>query len=603
MSSRPAALGRGLAALAGLLTAWALVVWASGGFTAVVAGQRITSRSPVRPALAALTLAAAAAWVVGPEARRAWRRRMAARANLGAPWLAAALAAGAAGVSAIDGTHVSGGADASGYVSQSRLWAQGRLTADAPAIVDGPWPARGWLVTPLGYAPAVDENRLGPTYAPGLPWLMALGAAVAGEAGRYLWTPLAVALLTWATFLWARRDGPPAAALAAALLVATSPPVVFAAMQTMSDLPAAALWALVIAGLAPGRGVWWSAAGAALAFAIRPNLIPVAALVWASVVATGAQTARERRRRGVVLAVALGAVALGIAALNSYLWGAPMRSGYGAPGDLFQAANVAPNLGRLVLWTRDIGAYWTWLALPALAWRLGEGRASRWWPAAAVTAGLLVAYLPYAVFDEWWYLRFYLPAWPFLAAAVATGAWRAAARWSEEGGTLVVLAAAIVIGVSALADASGRGVFGLWRAERRYAAVADWVGAATAPRDVVAAVQHSGAIADLAGRAILRWDELAPGALDRVVADLAASGRRTWLVVDDWEVPAYRARFQASPLGGLLWAPVAEARVGAARVYVYDLTRPTRATAPASIRVVYGGPWPGARGRAAAPAQ
>ena len=65
-------------------------------------------------------------------------------------------------LSAVLGTHVAGGADSSGYLSQSRLWAAGRVTAAAPVLVDAPWPERGRFVAPLGYRPGGTSRRARP---------------------------------------------------------------------------------------------------------------------------------------------------------------------------------------------------------------------------------------------------------------------------------------------------------------------------------------------------------------------------------------------------------------------------------------------------------
>ncbi len=111
----------------------------------------------------------------------------------------------------------------------------------------------------------------------------------------------------------------------------------------------------------------------------------------------------------------------------------------------------------------------------------------------------------------------------------------------------------------------------MWKSEQRYAAAAAFV-AAEAPRNaVVLSVQHSGAVAYYTGRTIARWDYIAPGALDDVCARLSAAGHASWLVVDDWEEAPFRQRFAGEALGRLDWAPLGEARVGAARVRVYDL--------------------------------
>ena len=210
-----------------------------------------------------------------------------------APRTAGLLAAVLLAVSAVLGAHVAGGADSSGYLSQSRLWAQGRITVAAPVLVDAPWPERGRFVAPLGYRASVRPDELGPTYAPGLPWLMALAAAILGDAGRYIWTPIAAGLFVWATYRLAAASAPPAVALAAALIVAGSAPVLFEAMQTMSDLPVAALWAWVLVWLGqPGwRATWGAGLLAAVALAVRPNLVVAAGAIWIAALAIDPGTA------------------------------------------------------------------------------------------------------------------------------------------------------------------------------------------------------------------------------------------------------------------------------------------------------------------------
>jgi hypothetical protein len=210
-------------------------------------------------------------------------------------------------------------------------------------------------------------------------------------------------------------------------------------------------------------------------------------------------------------------------------------------------------------------------------------------------AAVAVSYVVYAVFAEWWYLRFYLPAWPVLAAAAAWAAWRVLARWSDDAAPLIVTGLALAIGATGVRDAAEVGAFELWKSEQRYAAVGEFV-RANAPADaVVLSVQHSGAVAYYAGRTIGRWDYVPAGALDAFCARLATEGRATWLVVDDWEEPPFRQRFAGEVRGRLDWAPAGEARVGTARVRVYDLTTPTRAVGPALIPVITTLSWPWTR--------
>ncbi len=590
-----------LATLGALLGAWAGMVWMSGGVAFTAAGLRVSSRSTTRPALLAALLVTGALWRWAPDERRRYLSMVRQRGDRVAPWAAALVAVALAATSAALGGHVAGGADASGYVSQSRLWGSGRLHVTAPALTPEAWPDRGWLVAPLGYAPSPVEDELGPTYAPGLPWLMAAGAVVAGETGRYVWTPLFIGLLAWGTFLLARRDSPALVAFGAAVIVGTSPPVLFAAMQTMSDVPAAALWlgALLLLGSPHAGAPLLSGMVAALALVVRPNLALVAAAIWAAdLVARLGVAGRERMMRALLWAapVALGASA--VAVVNTVLWGSPAASGYGANADLFQVARVPDNLAHLWRWTLETRGFWSLLGLVALPFTLVTHDRRRAWPGVALVVAVAVSYLVYAVFAEWWYLRFYLPAWPVLATTATWAAWRVLARWSNDAAALVVAVTALAIGATGVRDAAEVGAFALWKSEQRYAAVGEFVRVTAPPDAVVFSVQHSGAVAYYAGRTIGRWDWLPASALDAFCARLAASGRAAWLVADDWEEPLFRQRFAGQVRGRLDWAPMGEARVSTARVRVYDLTTPTRPVGPALIPITTALSWPWTRIRA-----
>jgi hypothetical protein len=594
-----------LASLAALAAVWATAIWLTGGGVVHLGALRLSSRSAARPALAALLLAALALYGSRAEARRAALARVRLITDRAAPWLAAMAALAVALTAAIAGELVAGGADSSGYLHQAQLWADGRGTLVAPVLDDGPWPQAGWEVAPLGFAPSTTPGILGPTYAPGLPWLMTLGGAVAGAPGRFVWTPLAVGALVWLTFVMARREAPPTAALGAALLVATSPPVLFASTQTMSDLLAAALWTTAVVALGGRRRGRVAIAGvaAAIALAVRPNLVLVAASVWTAATLTAEGGLAAKARRGALLALPLAVAAALVAWINLRLWGSPFASGYGATDDLFLAANVAPNLARLWQWTLETRAWWMLAAVPAVAALAASAPRARVWPGVALVAGILASYLPYAVFAEWWYLRFYLPAWPMLATATVVLAWRLCHRASSAAAPLVVLALTVAIAGPAVRHTAAQGVFDLWRGAQRYPAVATWVRESAPADSVLWSVQHSGALAANGATTVARWDYIAPGALDARVEALAARGRTSWVVLDDWEEDAWRQRFAGQVRGRLDWAPLAEARVGTARVHVFDLTSPTRAVAPALIRVVHGGPWPPARRPAARPSK
>ncbi len=245
--------------------------------------------------------------------------------------------------------------------------------------------------------------------------------------------------------------------------------------------------------------------------------------------------------------------------------------------------------------------WWTLLGVPALAWLATRGSSRPVALAgAAMAGGLAISYLPYAHFEEWWYLRFYLPAWPFLAAAVVAVAGALLAPVAGRLAPLAVVLVAALVARGGLTIAEDAGVFGLWASAQRYPAAAAWIRAHAPAATLVLAVQHSGALADGAARPIGRWDYIAPDALDATVERLAARSRAVWLVVDSFEEGPFRGRFAGTRRGPLDWAPLAEMRVPGERVHVYDLSTPTRATAPEIVPVRGGGPWPWARRPASA---
>ena len=177
---------------------------------------------------------------------------------------------------------------------------------------------------------------------------------------------------------------------------------------------------------------WYGAAGAATALAVlvRPNLAPLAALplVWIAWTAS-----RDRRTVSALRFSWPVAIAAAVVAGLQWRWyGSPFLSGYGAAGELFTLSNVVPN-------ARLYGS-WMWEAEPVFvltgALALAAILAMRIWPAPGmqgadattfrtITAirpavialsvfafGVVAAYLVYAVFERWSYVRFLLPAYP-----------------------------------------------------------------------------------------------------------------------------------------------------------------------------------------------
>ena len=102
-------------------------------------------------------------------------------------WLAAGMAVAIALVTSLYGARAVGGSDAYGYVSQADLWLKGDLKIDQSFVAEVPWPGSARSFSPLGYRPdPLDYRRLVPQYAPGLPIVLALAKAIAGQTAMFL---------------------------------------------------------------------------------------------------------------------------------------------------------------------------------------------------------------------------------------------------------------------------------------------------------------------------------------------------------------------------------------------------------------------------------
>jgi hypothetical protein len=455
------------------------------------------------------------------------------------------------------GSRVAAGADAYGYVSQADLWLRGHLYIDQSFFTRVPWPMARWTFVPLGYWPS--GYGIVPQYPPGLPLLMAAAKGIAGQCAMFWIVPLCGGALVVATYVMARRLGEDGAALGAAWIVATSPTVLFMTIAPMSDVPAAAAWAVAIASVL-GETTGSAAAGgvaAASAILIRPNLVPLAGVlvIWLGL---------ERRRADATVFAAIAvAGAIAVAMVNSRLYGSPFRTGYDLT-DGFALRYVPTNVARY--------AGWLISAEPALA--LGVvflGARSR---ARALTLSCAVVvftiYLLYVPWDAWWYLRFLLPIWPLAAVAAA----RTIARVRQPGhrGRLVAAAMWVAIGVYGGWQAYRRDSFDAARGEAKYVEVARAVDAIVDPDAVIISAQHSGSIRYYAGRLTLRWDVGDVAWLDRTVDWLAANGHHPYFVLEPQEIEQLRARYgRRNATARLDWTPMVVFRSGA--VTMFDAMR------------------------------
>lgn len=488
-------------------------------------------------------------------------------------------------------TTAAAGADAHGYVSQADRWLAGRLTIDQSWAADAPWRMARWTLAPLGYRPSTvpgDEWLLVPTYSPGFPLLLGLAKAIGGQELMFWVVPLCGAILVLATYGITRRLIAPGAGLTAAWLVATSPTVLFMLMLPMSDIPAAAAWAVAFYGLLDRRLTWSALAGTAagVAIMIRPNLAPGAAILGAWCVARVWPSITGHRRAAIasalVFATGVVAGALVVAAVNQALNGSPLTSGYGSLDGAFSPAFAWPNLARYTTWLIETqtplalaGTLAVLLPIRALWPALTERAAP---VAMAVFVGFVWAsYVFYREYDAWWFLRFLLPSWPFVMAGSAAVLHAVGAR--HRLARLVVIIGVVALGLWQVHIAIERNVFNLWKEERRYVTVARHVDQLTPPDSVIFSRQHSGSIRYYAGRLTVRFEEFEPGDLDRAVAWFAAQGVRAYLLLDDADIPIARDVLTGQAAQRVLESPLLHYS-GTAQVYLYELSHPRDRTVP-----------------------
>jgi len=497
----------------------AVLIAVSGGFVASAGGVRISARSWEVPAVAAAALIVT--WLMA--ARRAggvvtdleWAGR---EVEASGPAWGRALALAVAVLSVYCASFSASGSDASGYLSQAAMWSrfEWRVPDALRALSDWPLPPAG--TTPLGWRAALEPGWQVPTYAPGLPWLMAVPHTIAGTAGAVGVVVGAAGIALWATSALASRLGGGLAAPLAAVLLGTSPTFLVHAFQPMSDVPVTAAW-MVCWWLVAQESALGAGAAAAVASAVRPNLAPLAVLPWF----VSIYRAHPTGRRAVAVRFALPVAAAGIliAVLQWRWYGSPLTSGYGTAGELFALPNVFPNARLYAAWLLE--AEPTIVAAIAAAclvtlFSRPSGSSDRRWLVAGLclfAGGVVAAYLVYAVFEVWTYVRFLLPSLAVLVALASAAIVRAVRRLPVAARGGVVVAVALVAGGTGLQTARTLGVFQISAVMARAREAGEELRGVLGPRTVILAAEQSGSMRYMTGRPIVRWDTLDEAALDR----------------------------------------------------------------------------------------
>jgi energy-converting hydrogenase Eha subunit E len=453
-----------------------------------------------------------------------------------------AIAAGVLGV--WRGTWAVGGSDSSCYALMAKAFAEGSLQPMSALAPEVPWTNASATFAPGGFIPSPTRTHAAsPVCMAGFSVLLAPLHFVAGADAIFWLTPLAGGLLIYVTYAYGRQLAGDAVGLAAAAAMLTAPVFVFQVVQPMNDVLVALLWTTMIT-VASGPTARTGTLGAltGLAILVRPNLAPAAVVfgLWCSTF---------NWRRWLIFAAGAAPFILVLLWLNAELYGNPLQSGYGTAGDLFSLDHLGTNLrnyGRS-LWSTELG--FPLLGTLALIVVPREQRRPVAW-SLSVALAMVSVYLVYRPFAEWWYLRFLLPALPVLTV-LAMSAVVFASRRKALLVPVVLALVAYTTSTSAMKEA-----LDLQRIEQRFR-VAGTTARDTLPStSVFLTVWESGSVAYHGGREAVVWDALAPQELDAAIDWLVSAGREPYIMIEDWEEPAFRERFSPhADIGKLDWPP------------------------------------------------
>jgi hypothetical protein len=429
---------------------------------------------------------------------------------------------------------VAGGSDNSGYFNEARLLSQGRIHIPMRELAGIPAGDNAYLYVPLGMKPAPDRSdRLVPTYPPGLPLLLVPASWVIGwdHAGDLVLLVHSLAGLAL-TFALGRMCGLTGSwPLVGAAILAASPLYLFTSVQALSDVPAT-VWAtaaVVCAWKSRERPGWALAAGACISvgFLVRPSNFLVAAPV---LFAVGLSPRR-------LLLVTLGAVP-GVAtwmAINHAAYGNALESGYGAIGNEFHSdlvpgtslfylrwlplllSPVAALAPLILFYVRSIpriaGVLFSWILV-----FLGFYSAYRW------------------THEQWWFLRFVLPAAPafIVAGLVVLRRWFDSIK-GKHAGTSLHLLPCLVVFAAVMVESSQREQFReartIGHGERKYGRVAAWLKAHVPRESALVASQSSGALFYFTDYTLLRFENMSPSVSQEVRASLRSRGQALYAVL------------------------------------------------------------------------
>jgi hypothetical protein len=198
--------------------------------------------------------------------------------------------------------------------------------------------------------------------------------------------------------------------------------------------------------------------------------------------------------------------------------------------------------------------------------------------AALAVAAVSAEYFGYLVFEtaDWFVLRFFVPAWPFLAIG-ATGVAIALSRLGPL--RRFAVPAALVVGGFGFVTAVTHGAFGAWAPDRRYPAVALLLREVAVPNSVVFSSLHTGSLRYYSGVVPIRMEMFDGAWLDRSIDWLDSSGVHAYAVLEADEVEFFRTHFANQRHTAAMDAPLITytAYGGGLPIAIFDLTTPPAA--------------------------
>ena len=492
--------------------------------------------------------------------------------------IAATAAIGLGAVGLMQGTWAVGGSDSACYGLMAKAMAHGQLQPSSPLAERVPWHDGAASLVPAGFVPSpVRADAASPVCAPGFSLLLVPFVWVVGLDGIFWMTPVAGVLLVWLAFLLGRYLAGSWAGAVAALLIATSPIVVYQVLQPMSDLTCATLWlAVVVAASGPGRrrraAIWIAGALTGLALVVRPNQLPAAAMAGLVIPALHASRPKSLTSwlagAAMFAAAALPGLAI-IASLNAELYGSPVKFGYGNLGQLFSIGFISANLTRYPRWLIESHTIFPLLSLAA-PFACRRDRRGVIGLALGIAAATFGVYLVYRPFDDWWYLRFLLPAVVLALVLSAAALTTLAERFHSRAAvalSCVIVAALVAFDVRAAVQGSA---FKLRGYEQRFRDTGLLVRDRFPANAVFLAAWQSGTVRFFAGREVILWGYLDALGLEPALAWLEKSDYRPYILVERSEEAQFRDHFEkGSRVGRLDWPPA------------YDIDREARIFDPA----------------------